>query len=68
MACKRLCERSKHTGASGLIKQARGLRVTDQYTRHKNIIRILDSAVVQDPEGDGKIVYLFLPLYKARAF
>ncbi|KAG6910827.1 hypothetical protein DXG01_007142 [Tephrocybe rancida] len=23
-----------------------------------------DSAVVQDPEGDGKIVYLFLPLYK----
>ena len=24
-----------------------------------------DSAVVQDPEGEGKIVYLFLPLYKA---
>jgi hypothetical protein len=25
-----------------------------------------DSAVVQDPDGDGKIVYLFLPLYKVR--
>jgi serine/threonine kinase 16 len=23
-----------------------------------------DSAVIQDPDGDGKIVYLFLPLYK----
>jgi hypothetical protein len=25
-----------------------------------------DSAVVQDPDGDGKIVYLFLPLYTVR--
>jgi hypothetical protein len=25
-----------------------------------------DSAVVQDPDGEGKIVYLFLPLYKVR--
>jgi hypothetical protein len=25
-----------------------------------------DSAVVQDPEGEGQIVYLFLPLYKVR--
>jgi len=32
--------------------------------KHPNIIRIMDSAVVQDPEGDGQIVYLFLPLYK----
>ncbi|KAI0951182.1 hypothetical protein AcW1_008294 [Taiwanofungus camphoratus] len=32
--------------------------------RHPNIIRILDSAVVQDPNGDGQVVYLFLPLYK----
>ena len=23
-----------------------------------------DSAVVQDPSGEGQIVYLFLPLYK----
>ena len=36
--------------------------------RHPNIIRILDSAVVQDPDGEGKIVYLFLPLYKVRQF
>ena len=26
--------------------------------RHPNIIRILDSAVVQDEGGDGKIIYL----------
>ncbi|CAG7849600.1 Serine/threonine-protein kinase 16; AltName: Full=Myristoylated and palmitoylated serine/threonine-protein kinase; Short=MPSK; AltName: Full=Protein kinase PKL12; AltName: Full=TGF-beta-stimulated factor 1; Short=TSF-1; AltName: Full=Tyrosine-protein kinase STK16; AltName: Full=hPSK [Serendipita indica DSM 11827] len=32
--------------------------------RHPNIIRIYDSSVVQDPSGEGKIVYLFLPLYK----
>jgi hypothetical protein len=25
-----------------------------------------DSAVLQDPDGEGKIVYLFLPNYKAR--
>jgi len=27
-------------------------------------MRILDSAVVQDPSGDGKIVYLFLPYFR----
>ncbi|GAA5906129.1 putative serine/threonine protein kinase ENV7 [Sporobolomyces salmoneus] len=32
--------------------------------RHENIIRCLDSCVVQDREGDGKIIYLFLPYYK----
>lgn len=26
-----------------------------------------DSAVVQDPNGDGQVVYLFLPLYKVHA-
>jgi serine/threonine kinase 16 len=26
--------------------------------RHRNIIRVLDSAVVQDEEGGGKILYL----------
>lgn len=46
------------------VKEA--MREVEAYRRfkHPNIIRILDSAVVQDPEGDGKIVYLFLPLYK----
>lgn len=28
------------------------------------LILAQDSAVVQDPEGEGKIVYLFLPLYQ----
>ncbi|KAK4700648.1 hypothetical protein P7C70_g5595, partial [Phenoliferia sp. Uapishka_3] len=32
--------------------------------RHPNIIRCLDSCVVQDPQEDGKIIYLFLPYYK----
>ncbi|GLB40351.1 putative protein kinase superfamily protein [Lyophyllum shimeji] len=51
------------TGSEG-VKEA--MREVEAYRRfkHPNIIRILDSAVVQDPEGDGKIVYLFLPLYK----
>ncbi|KAG6374367.1 other/NAK protein kinase [Boletus reticuloceps] len=46
------------------VKEA--MREVEAYRRfkHPNIIRILDSAVVQDPEGDGQIVYLFLPLYK----
>ncbi|KAF8183384.1 other/NAK protein kinase [Pholiota molesta] len=51
------------TGAQS-VKEA--LREVEAYRRfkHPNIIRILDSAVVQDPEGEGQIVYLFLPLYK----
>ncbi|PRQ75713.1 Protein kinase-like domain-containing protein [Rhodotorula toruloides] len=32
--------------------------------RHPNIIRCLDSCVVQDRESDGKVIYLFLPYYK----
>ncbi|KZT02588.1 Pkinase-domain-containing protein [Laetiporus sulphureus 93-53] len=46
------------------VRQA--MREVDAYRRfkHPNIIRILDSAVVQDPNGDGQVVYLFLPLYK----
>ncbi|PVG04362.1 Pkinase-domain-containing protein [Serendipita vermifera] len=42
------------------------MREIEAYRRfkHPNIIRIYDSSVVQDPSGDGKIVYLFLPLYK----
>ncbi|EGO25084.1 protein kinase [Serpula lacrymans var. lacrymans S7.9] len=49
---------------SDAVKEA--MREVEAYRRfkHPNIIRILDSAVVQDPEGEGKIVYLFLPLYK----
>ncbi|GAA5919962.1 hypothetical protein JCM6882_005940 [Rhodosporidiobolus microsporus] len=32
--------------------------------RHPNIIRCLDSVVTQDSEGEGKVIYLFLPYYK----
>jgi len=32
--------------------------------KHPNIIRLYDSAVLQDSDGEGKIVYLFLPIYK----
>ncbi|KAF8656189.1 hypothetical protein AX16_002627 [Volvariella volvacea WC 439] len=51
------------TGAEG-VKEA--MREVEAYRRfkHPNIIRILDSAIVQDPDGEGKVVYLFLPLYK----
>ncbi|KAF9052448.1 other/NAK protein kinase [Hymenopellis radicata] len=51
------------TGSDG-VKEA--MREVEAYRRfkHPNIIRILDSAVVQDPDGEGKIVYLFLPLYQ----
>ncbi|KAL4248006.1 protein kinase superfamily protein [Abortiporus biennis] len=46
------------------VRQA--MREVEAYRRfkHPNIIRILDSAVVQDPAGDGQVVYLFLPLYR----
>ncbi|KAF8573020.1 other/NAK protein kinase [Ramaria rubella] len=49
---------------SDAVKEA--MREVEAYRRfrHPNIIRILDSAVVQDRDGEGKIVYLFLPLYK----
>ncbi|VDB86674.1 unnamed protein product [Peniophora sp. CBMAI 1063] len=51
------------TGADG-VRQA--MREVEAYRRfkHPNIIRILDSAVVQDDSGEGQIVYLFLPVYK----
>lgn len=51
------------TGSDG-VRQA--MREVEAYRlfQHPNIIRILDSAVVQDPDGEGKIVYVFLPLYK----
>ncbi|KAH9945350.1 Pkinase-domain-containing protein [Epithele typhae] len=46
------------------VRQA--MREVEAYRRfkHPNIIHIMDSAVVQDPNGDGQVVYLFLPLYK----
>ncbi|KAL7413919.1 kinase-like domain-containing protein [Mrakia frigida] len=32
--------------------------------RSENIIRILDSAVLQDESGEGKIIWVFLPFYE----
>ncbi|RSH91998.1 hypothetical protein EHS25_009369 [Saitozyma podzolica] len=45
------------------VKEA--MREVEAYRRfrHPNIIRILDSAVVQDEGGEGKIIYLFLPYF-----
>lgn len=42
------------------VKEA--MREVEAYRRfrHPNIIRILDSAVVQDESGDGKIIYLYV--------
>jgi serine/threonine kinase 16 len=40
------------------VKEA--MREVEAYRRfrHKNVIKILDSAVVQDDGGEGKIIYL----------
>ncbi|EMD31340.1 hypothetical protein CERSUDRAFT_119907 [Gelatoporia subvermispora B] len=66
----------EHSGRQFALKKIRcpggredvlqAMREVEAYRRfkHPNIIRILDSAVVQDPDGEGQIVYLFLPLYK----
>ncbi|ODO11615.1 hypothetical protein I350_00397 [Cryptococcus amylolentus CBS 6273] len=45
------------------VKEA--MREVEAYRRfrHPNIIRILDSAVVQEESGEGKIIYLFLPYF-----
>ncbi|KZT52201.1 other/NAK protein kinase [Calocera cornea HHB12733] len=51
------------TGAEGVREAMREIEAYRRF-RHPNIIRILDSAVVQDRDGDGQIVYLFLPYYK----
>jgi len=50
------------TGAEGVREAMREVEAYRRF-RHPNIIRILDSAVVQDSDGEGQIVYLFLPLY-----
>ncbi|EGG07965.1 uncharacterized protein MELLADRAFT_47963 [Melampsora larici-populina 98AG31] len=51
------------TLGSDSVKEA--LKEVEAYRRfrHANIIRCLDSCVIQDKDGDGKIVYLFLPYY-----
>ncbi|KZV96554.1 Pkinase-domain-containing protein [Exidia glandulosa HHB12029] len=51
------------TGTDGVQEAMREVEAHRRF-KHPNIMRILDSAVVQDPQGDGKIVYLFLPYFK----
>ncbi|KAF8529872.1 kinase-like domain-containing protein [Gautieria morchelliformis] len=55
------------TGSDAVKEAMREVQAYRRF-RHPNIIRILDSAVVQDRDGEGKIVYLFLPLYKRGNF
>ncbi|KAF8604160.1 protein kinase [Ceratobasidium sp. AG-I] len=50
------------TGEDGVREAMREVEAYRRF-RHPNIIRILDSAVVQDHD-EGKIVYLFLPFYQ----
>ncbi|KAH7098475.1 other/NAK protein kinase [Auriculariales sp. MPI-PUGE-AT-0066] len=51
------------TGEDGVEEAQREVAAHRRF-KHANIMRILDSAVIQDPAGDGKIVYLFLPYFR----
>lgn len=50
------------TGNEGYKEAMREVEAYKRF-RHPNIITILDSAVVQDEHGDGRIIYLLLPFY-----
>ncbi|ORX39901.1 putative serine/threonine-protein kinase [Kockovaella imperatae] len=58
-ALKKILITSGPEGVAEAMKEVEAYR----RFRHPNIIKILDSAVVQDPAGEGKIIYLFLPYY-----
>ncbi|KAI9439926.1 Pkinase-domain-containing protein [Lactarius indigo] len=51
------------TGSEGVELVMREVAAYRRF-KHPNIIRLYDSAVLQDSDGEGKVVYLFLPLYK----
>ncbi|KAH9972048.1 other/NAK protein kinase [Lactifluus volemus] len=51
------------TGAEGVEAVMREVSAYRRF-KHPNIIRLYDSAVLQDSDDEGKIVYLFLPIYK----
>lgn len=51
------------TGNEGVKEVMREIEAYRRF-KHRNIIRIFDSAVEQDRDGEGKIVYLFLPFYQ----
>ncbi|KAK4684330.1 serine/threonine kinase 16, partial [Tremellales sp. Uapishka_1] len=58
-ALKKILVTSGQEGVKEAMKEIEAYR----RFRHKNIIQILDSSVVQDDGGEGKIIYLFLPYY-----
>jgi len=45
------------TGQDGVQNAMREVEAYRRF-RHPNLIKLLDSAVVQDDSGDGKIIYL----------
>lgn len=47
------------SGQEGVQAAMREVEVCRRF-RHPNIIKLLDSAVVQDESGDGKIIYLWV--------
>lgn len=53
-ALKKILVTSGQEGVTAAMREVEAYR----RFKHKNIIRILDSAVVQDEAGDGKIIYL----------
>ncbi|RSH80238.1 uncharacterized protein EHS24_008811 [Apiotrichum porosum] len=50
------------TGQEGVQAAMREIEAYRRF-RHPNIIKLFDSAVVQDESADGKIIYMFLPYY-----
>ena len=53
-ALKKILVTSGHEGVAEAMREVEAYR----RFRHPNIIKILDSAVVQDDAGEGKIIYL----------
>ncbi|RXK39507.1 NAK protein kinase [Tremella mesenterica] len=58
-ALKKILVTSGQEGVKAAMKEVEAYR----RFRHPNIIKILDSSIVQDESGHGKIIYLFLPYY-----
>ncbi|TXT07279.1 hypothetical protein VHUM_03449 [Vanrija humicola] len=59
-ALKKMLVTTGQEGVQAAMREAEAYR----RFRHPNLIKLLDSAVVQDESADGKIIYLFLPFYQ----
>jgi serine/threonine kinase 16 len=57
-ALKKILISSSHGGDNDAVKEA--MKEVEAYRRfkHHNIIKLLDCAVVQNEDGNGKIIYL----------